>query len=122
MTIQRLRAFIYACLGLAMCWGTYRQGNWMMTAGVAFFSGCAVAIALSPFGKKQISWDESGITIKKFPAATISISWRDLEKMKVDHLGYHIKARQDRFRISRKRMPEDLLAQIRASIRTNKES
>lgn len=104
-----------------MCWGTSQQGNWLMTSGVAFFTACAVGVALSPFGKRQISWDESGIRIKKFPAAPVDIRWSELEKMKVDHLGYHVKARNQKFRIGRKQMPADLLAKIRDSIRAAKE-
>lgn len=119
--MRRLRALIYALLGAAMCWGTALQGNWLVTAGVAFFSACAVVIALSPFGKRQICWDESGIRIKKFPSAPVDLRWSELEKMKVDHLGYHVKARNQGFRIGLKQMPEDLLAKIRASIRANQE-
>jgi hypothetical protein len=117
--MRRLRALIYAFLGGAMCWSTYQQGNAWMTAGVAFFTSCAIVLALAPLGKIRITWDEYGITIKKFPAATVSIPWSELKKMKVDHLGYHVKARNGQFRISLKQMPEALLAQIRTSIRTN---
>ncbi len=89
-----------------------------MTAGIAFFTLAAIAITLAAIGQRKITWDAKGITVTKFPAAPVDIRWDELEKMKVDHMGYHIQARHAKFKISRNNMPAPLLEKIRANLRT----
>lgn len=91
-----------------------------MAAGIAFFVACAIAITLTSIGRLQITWDELGVTLSKKPKPPILLQWSDMHKLKVDHLGYHIKTRQTSFRISKDKMPKELLKKIRASIRENK--
>jgi len=91
-----------------------------MTAGIAFFTICAIAVTLNSIGRLQISWDEIGVTLRKTPKPPILLQWSDMQKLKVDHLGYYIQTRQTNFRISKDKMPKELLKKVRASIRENK--
>ena len=91
-----------------------------MAAGIAFFAACAIAVTLTSIGRLQITWDELGVTLTKRPKPPILLLWSDMQKLKVDHLGYHIKTRKTNFRISKDKMPKELLKKIRASIRENK--
>jgi len=120
--MRKIKAIIYAILGGILCWNTYKQGHYNMTAGIAFFTGCAIFITLAGLGKRSISWDEKGVTLKKFPSAPTEIRWAELEKMKVDHLGYHVKAKNANFTVSRAKMPASLLSRIRESIQQNNQS
>lgn len=118
--MKKIKALIYAALGIMMSWSAFRQGNTLMAIGIAFFVACAIAITLTSIGRLQITWDELGVTLSKKPKPPILLQWSDMQKLKVDHLGYHIKTRQTNFRISKDKMPKELLKKIRASIRENK--
>ena len=120
--MKKIKALIYAALGFMMSLSAFRQENYLMAAGILFFVGCAIAITLTSIGRLQITWDELGVTISKKPKPPILLQWSDMQKLKVDHLGYHVKTRQTNFRISKDKMPKELLKKIRASIRENKES
>ena len=115
--MRKIKAFVYAIMGLMMCWNTYQQGHLAISIAIAVFTLCAIAITLAAIGTRQITWDESGITIKKFPAAPRHIPWSHIEKIRVDHLGYHVRTKYTTFKISTKNMPNNLLEQIRASIK-----
>ena len=118
--MKKIKALIYAALGVMMSLSAYRQEHYWMAAGIAFFVACAIAITLTSIGRLQITWDELGVTISKKPKPPILLQWSDMQKLKVDHLGYHVKTRQTNFRISKDKMPKELLKKIRASIRENK--
>jgi hypothetical protein len=120
--MKKIKALIYAVLGIMMSLSAFRQENYLMAAGIAFFVACAIAITLTSIGRLQITWDELGVTLSKRPKPPILLQWTDMQKLKVDHLGYHIKTRQTNFRISKDRMPKELLKKIRASIRNNADS
>ena len=119
--MKKIKALMYAMLGLMMSISTFRQGSYWMTVGIAFFAACAIAVTLHSIGRLQISWDEIGVTLRKNPKPPILLQWSDMQKLKVDHLGYHIQTRQTNFRISKDKMPKELLKKVRASIRQNKE-
>ena len=118
--MKKIKALIYAALGVMMSLSAFRQEHYFMAAGILFFVGCAIAITLTSIGRLQITWDELGVTISKKPKPPILLEWSDMQKLKVDHLGYHIKTRQTNFRISKDKMPKELLKKVRASIRENK--
>ncbi len=118
--MKKIKALIYAALGIMMSLSAFRQENYLMAAGILFFVACAIAVTLTSIGRLQITWDELGVTISKRPKPPILLVWSDMQKLKVDHLGYHIKTRQTNFRISKDKMPKELLKKIRSGIRENK--
>jgi hypothetical protein len=118
--MKKIKALIYAALGIMMSLSAFRQEHYLMAVGIAFFVACAIAITLTSIGRLQITWDELGVTLRKRPKPPILLQWSDMQKIKVDHLGYHIKTRQTNFRITKDKMPKELLKKIRASIRANK--
>jgi hypothetical protein len=119
--MKKIKALIYAALGMMMSVSAVRQENYFMAAGIVFFVVCAIAVTLSSIGKLQITWDELGVTLSKKPRPPILLKWSDMQKIKVDHLGYHIQTKQTNFRIGKERMPKELLKKIRESIKANKQ-
>lgn len=117
--MRKFKAFIYLILGISMCWVTFRQGNYGMSAGIFVFVAIAIAVTLASIGQTEVSWDQQGITIKKKPKPPKFIGWTDLKKLKVDHLGYEVIGRRDSFRLRKENMPKDLLLKIRDSLRAN---
>ena len=118
--MKKIKALIYAALGVMMSISAVRQHNYRMAAGIVFFVACAIGVTLNSIGRLQITWDEIGVTLRKTPKPPILLQWSDMQKLKVDHLGYHIQTRQTNFRISKDKMPKELLKKVRASIRENK--
>ena len=118
--MRKIKAFVYVILGGMMCWNTFQKEYYVMTACIGLFTFSAIVITLASLGTRKIMWDEKGITIEKFPSASKFVRWEQLEKIRVDHLGYHIRASTTRFKISFKNMPESLLEKIRESIKANK--
>ncbi len=118
--MKKIKALIYAALGVMMSISAVRQQNYLMAAGIVFFVACAIGVTLNSIGRLQITWDEIGVTLRKTPKPPILLQWSDMQKLKVDHLGYHIQTRQTNFRISKDKMPKELLKKVRASIRENK--
>lgn len=118
--MKKIKALIYATLGAMMSISAVRQQNYLMAAGIVFFVACAIAVTLNSIGRLQITWDEIGVTLRKKPKPPILLQWSDMQKLKVDHLGYHIQTRQTNFRISKDKMPKELLKKVRASIRQNR--
>jgi hypothetical protein len=118
--MKKIKALIYAALGVMMSISAVRQQNYLMAAGIVFFVACAIGVTLNSLGRLQITWDEIGVTLSKKPKPPILLQWSDMQKLKVDHLGYHIQTRQTNFRISKDKMPKELLKKVRASIRQNR--
>ena len=118
--MKKIKALIYAALGVMMSISAGRQQNYLMAAGIVFFVACAIGVTLNSLGRLQITWDEIGVTLSKKPKPPILLQWSDMQKLKVDHLGYHIQTRQTNFRISKDKMPKELLKKVRASIRQNR--
>ena len=73
----------------------------------------------SSIGRLKISWDEKGITLAAFPKKPRLLLWQELEKISLDHLGYHVHSESGQFKIRKNVMPDDLLYMIRENIRIN---
>jgi len=93
-----------------------------MTIFITLFTLAMVALTLSTIGRMRISWNKDGITLSAFPKKPKLIHWKDLEKVSLDHLGYHVSATSGRFKIRKKSMPDDLLKQIKENVRLNNEA
>lgn len=117
--MKKAKALIYAFMGILMCWSSIQREHYLFAAGIAFFVICAITITLLSIGRMEITWDDVGVTLTKRPKPATFINWSDIQQMKVDHLGYHVKTQTAGFRISRHNMPKELLQKIRASIRRN---
>ena len=117
--MRKIKALIYILLGGVMVWGYLQRGNEKMAALVSIFSVMSIALTLSPIGRMRISWNDIGITLRVFPKKPKNILWTDLEKITLDHLGYHIIARTGRFKIRKVIMPNELLLKIKESIKKN---
>ncbi|MGZ0657046.1 hypothetical protein ACWPKO_04575 [Coraliomargarita sp. W4R53] len=120
--MRKIKALIYALLGGMVAWGYWQRDSFAMAIFIALFSLAMIALTLSTIGRMRISWNKEGITLAAFPKKPKLIRWQDLEKVSLDHLGYHIKASSGRFKIRKKSMPADLLKRIRDNIRTNQEA
>jgi hypothetical protein len=118
--MRKIRAIIYAVMGAMMCWNLFQRDYYIVSISIGLFTLCAIGITLAAIGTRKITWDEKGITINQFPSSTRFIAWSELEKIRADHLGYHVRATSSKFKISTKNMPEALLEQIRSSIKANK--
>jgi hypothetical protein len=119
--MRKIKALIYALLGGMVAWGYLQRGSLGIAAAVMLFSLAMVALTLSTIGRVKISWDKHGITLSTFPKKPTFIRWSDLEKVRLDHLGYHVQASNGRFKIRQKAMPQDLLQRIKENIRINRE-
>jgi hypothetical protein len=119
--MRKIKALIYALLGSMVAWGYLQRGSFGIAAAIMVFSLSMVALTLSTIGRVKISWDKYGITLSTFPKKPKFIRWEDLEKISLDHLGYHVQASNGRFKIRRKVMPENLLQRIKENIRLNRE-
>ncbi|MEC7231110.1 MAG: hypothetical protein VXV91_07920 [Verrucomicrobiota bacterium] len=117
--MRKIKALIYILLGSMVVWGYLQRGNEKMAALVSIFSVLSIALTLSPIGRMRISWNDIGITLRVFPKKPKNILWTDLEKITLDHLGYHIIARTGRFKIRKVIMPNKLLLKIKESIKKN---
>lgn len=118
--MRKIKAIVYAIMGGMMCWNAFQKGHYTMTIAIGVFTLCAIGITVAAIGTRKITWDATGITINQFPSSSKFIPWSQLEKMRVDHLGYHVRAKNIKFKISTKNMPESLLEQIRSNIKSNK--
>lgn len=119
--MRTIKAFIYALLGGMVAWGYAQRDDTGMAIFIGIFTCAIMALTLSPIGRLRIDWDASGITLSAFPKKPRHIRWEELEKVSLDHLGYHITARTGRFNIRKKAMPNNLLQRIKESIRENQE-
>ena len=119
--MKKAKALIYAFMGALMCWSAIQRGHYLLAGGIVLFVAGAIAITLLSIGRLEITWDTTGITLRKRPKPATFIRWSDIKQLKVDHLGYHVKASKNGFRISRHNMPKELLQKIRNSIKENSE-
>jgi len=120
--MRKIKALIYALLGGMVAWGYWQRGDSGMAVFIALFTLAVMALTLAPLGRLRISWNDEGITLAAFPKKPQHIRWQDLEKISLDHLGYHITASSGRFKIRKRTMPDDLLQRIKESVRTNQQS
>ncbi len=119
--MRRIKALIYILLGGMVAYSYLQRDNLVMAIFISVFTLLVVGLTLSNIGRMKISWDDEGIKINVFPKKPVAIQWRELEKISLDHLGYHVKASTGQFKIRKEAMPEDLLKRIKQSIRANKE-
>jgi len=117
--MRKIKALIYALLGGMITWGYWQRGDAAWAIFISLFTLIIMALTLSSVGRLKISWNEEGITLAAFPKKTRLLLWQDLEKLSLDHLGYHVRARNGRFKIRKNVMPDELLQRIKESIRIN---
>lgn len=120
--MRKIKALIYALLGGMVAWAYWQRGDTGMAFFITVFTLAMIALTLSPIGRLRISWNDAGITLAAFPKKPIEIRWEDLEKVSLDHLGYHIIARTGRFKIRKNVMPEPLLRRIKEQLKKNQKS
>ena len=117
--MRRIKALIYAILGGMIAWGYWSRGDVAWAVFISLFTLVIMALTLSSIGRLKISWDEEGITLAAFPKKPRLLLWQELEKVSLDHLGYHVHARSGQFKIRKNVMPDDLLYRIKENIRLN---
>jgi hypothetical protein len=117
--MRKIKALIYLLLGGMLAWGYWKRGDAGMASFIALFTLAISALALAPIGRLRITWDDAGITLTTFPKKPQLLRWDELEKISLDHLGYHITAQTGRFKIRKQAMPETLLNRIKESVREN---
>ena len=117
--MRKIKALIYALLGGMVSWGYWQRGDKTWAIFISLFTLVIIALMLSSIGRLKISWDEVGITLAAFPKKPRLLLWQDLEKISLDHMGYHVKAGSEQFKIRKNVMPADLLGRIKESIRLN---
>ena len=117
--MRKIKAITYSLLGGMIAWGYWQRGDLAWAVFISLFTLVIIALTLSSIGRLKISWGEEGITLAAFPKKPRLILWQDLEKISLDHLGYHVRARNGRFKIRKNVMPDGLLQRIKESIRIN---
>ena len=117
--MRKIKALIYALLGGMIAWGYWQRGDEKWAVFISLFTLVIMALTLSSIGRLKFSWDEEGITLAAFPKKPRLLLWQDLEKVSLDHLGYHVQARDGHFKIRKNVMPADLLRRIKENIRLN---
>ena len=116
-SLRKFKAIIYICLGGMIAWGYWQRGSTSLAIATAGFAILAATIALLPFGRLRVHWDDEGIYLKTFPRKARHIPWDSLNSVRLDHLGYHIEADTQRFRIRKEVMPEALIRRIRDAVK-----
>ena len=117
--MRKIKALIYALLGGMIAWGYWQRGDTGWAIFISLFTLVIVALTLSSIGRLKISWDDEGIILATFPKKPRVLLWQDLEKVSLDHLGYHVQAGSGQFKIRKNAMPNDLLNRIKENIRLN---
>jgi Na+(H+)/acetate symporter ActP len=117
--MRKIKALIYALLGGMIAWGYWQRGDTSIAIFIAVFTLAIIALTLSSIGRIKISWNQQGIELSAFPKKPKLFRWQDLEKVTLDHLGYHIQASNGRFKIRKQTMPDHLLQRIKENIRLN---
>ena len=117
--MRKIKALIYALLGGMVAYGYWQRGDAGIAIFIAVFTLLIAALTLSSIGKLKITWDDDGITLSVFLKKPKLLRWSELEKIKLDHLGYHITASTGQFKIRKNIMPENLLKRIKESIKRN---
>ena len=120
--MRKFKAIIYVLLGGMIAWGYWQRGDAGWAIFISLFTLVIMALTLSSIGRLKISWDENGITLAAFPKKPRLLLWQDLEKISLDHLGYHVQAGSGQFKIRKNVMPDDLLQRIKENIRINAEA
>ena len=120
--MRKFQAIIYVLLGGMIAWGYWQRGDAGWAIFISLFTLVIMALTLSSIGRLKISWDENGITLAAFPKKPRLLLWQDLEKISLDHLGYHVQAGSGQFKIRKNVMPDDLLQRIKENIRINAEA
>lgn len=118
--MRKIKALIYVLLGGMVAYGYWQRGDAGIAIFISAFSLFIAGLSLSSIGKLKIRWDEDGITLAVFPKKPKLLRWSELEKISLDHLGYHIKASNGQFKIRKNIMPENLLKRIKQNIQQNK--
>ena len=117
--MRKIKALIYVLLGGMIAWGYWQRGDEGWAIFISLFTLVIMALTLSLIGRLKISWDKEGISLAAFPKKPRLLLWQDLEKVSLDHLGYHVRARNGRFKIRKNVMPDDLLRRIKENISLN---
>ena len=117
--MRKIKALIYALLGGMIAWGYWQRGDEKWAVFISLFTLVIMALTLSSIGRLKISWDEDGITLAAFPKKPKLFLWQEIEKISLDHLGYHVHAKSGQFKIRKNVMPDELLYRIRENIRIN---
>ena len=117
--MRKIKALIYALLGGMIAWGYWQRGDEGWAIFISLFTIVIMALTLSSIGRLKISWDDEGITLAAFPKKPRLLHWQDLEKVSLDHLGYHVQAKDGQFKIRKNVMPDELLRRIKENIRIN---
>ena len=117
--MRKIKALIYALLGGMIAWGYWQRGDEVWAVFISLFTLVIMALTLSSIGRLKISWDKEGITLAAFPKKPRLLLWQDLEKVSLDHLGYHVRARDGQFKIRKNVMPDELLHRIQENISIN---
>ena len=117
--MRKIKALIYVLLGGMIAWGYWQRGDEGWAIFISLFTLVIMALTLSLIGRLKISWDKEGISLAAFPKKPRLLLWQDLEKVSLDHLGYHVRARNGRFKIRKNVMPDELLHTIKENIRIN---
>ena len=119
--MRKIKALIYALLGGMIAWGYWQRGDDKWAVFISLFTLVIVALTLS-IGRLKISWGEEGITLAAFPKKPRLLPWKEIEKVSLDHLGYHVQGKNEQFKIRKNLMPDDLLNRIKENIRLNTKS
>ena len=117
--MRKIKALIYAILGGMIAWRYWQRENAEWAIFTSLITLVIIALTLSSIGRLKISWNDEGITLAAFPKKPRLLSWQDIEKVSLDHLGYHVKARNGQFKIRKNVMPDELLQRIKENIRIN---
>ena len=117
--MRKIKVLIYPLLGGMIAWGYWQRGDEKWAVFISLFTLVIMALTLSSIGRLKISWDEDGITLAAFPKKPRLLLWQELEKISLDHLGYHVHAKSGQFKIRKNVMPDELLYRIRQNIRIN---
>ena len=117
--MRKIKALIYALLGGMIVWGYWQRGDVAWAVFISLFTLVIMTLTLSSIGCVKISWDGHGITRAAFLKKPRLLLWQDAQNSALDHLGYHVRARNGRFKIRKNVMPDELLRRIKENIRIN---
>lgn len=117
--MRKIKALIYVLLGGMVAYGYWQRGDAGIAIFIAAFTLFIAGLTLSSIGKLKITWNDEGIMLSVFPKKPKLLRWSELEKIKLDHLGYHVTASTGQFRIRKNIMPENLLKRIKEHVKQN---
>ena len=117
--MRKIKALIYALLGGMVAYGYWQRGDASTALFITVFTLFIMGLTLSSIGRMKITWSDDGIELIVFPKKPKKILWNELEKVSLDHLGYHVKASTGQFKIRKNMMPDNLLKRIKENVRSN---